>query len=61
MLPSDMNGIIIRGTSPSRHSPISDMTFWCLKESIRDTSFSSFDLSLFDDRAEQEILKFDKS
>ena len=54
-LPSDMNGMIIMGTSPSKHSPISDMTFWCLNVSIRDTSLSIFNLSPFDDRAGDEI------
>ena len=58
-LPSDMNGIIIMGTSPSKHSPISDMTFWCLKESIRDTSFNNFNLSPSDDRAEDETVSFE--
>ena len=57
-LPSDMNGMIIMGISPSKHSPMSDMTFWCLKESIRDTSFSIFNLSPSDDRAEDKIVHF---
>ena len=47
-----MNGIMSRGTSPSKLSPVSDMTLGCLKESIIDTSFKSLTLSLADGRTE---------
>ena len=45
-LPLDMNGIMSRGISSSKHTAMSDITLGCLKDSIIETSFSSFFLSL---------------
>ena len=50
-LPFDMYGIMIRGTSPSKHTPMRDITLGCLNEIIVVTSFNSFFLSFASDRA----------
>ena len=49
-LPLDMNGITSRGISPSRHTPIRDITWGCSKDNIVDTSFASLSKSLLENR-----------
>ena len=51
MFPLDMNGIMSRGISPSRHTPSRDMTFGCSKDNMVDISLVSRSKSPEDKRA----------
>ena len=51
--PFPINGIIIRGISPSRHTPMRVITFLCSNDAILLISFSRFSFSLSEDSAEQ--------
>ena len=50
-LPLDMNGIISRGISSSKHSPMSGITLGCTNNDMVDTSFNNFSFSTDEDSA----------
>ena len=53
-LPCVIYGIMIRGTSSSKHAPMIDITLGCLNDSMVVTSFTSFSLSHTSDRAKRQ-------
>ena len=50
-----MNGIMSRGISPSMQTPVRDMTFVCSNDNIVDTSFASLSISVWVNRAEENV------